>query len=204
MARFVEGLRQANGLVAGITGMRWLRFLVFNALGAALWVGTWVSVGYFAGQHITTIYNAITRYSLYAAIAAVVLIAAWVVYRIRKHRRTLADAATRAAAKRDTAAQPQSPAQPEATAEREAAAKQQAAVQPEATAEREAATQPEAAAGTQAAAGQASGVGHGRDGPAERDGLGDRQGMAAGENGCGDRVARRGQGLTGPQDSERS
>ena len=49
IARFIEGLRQANGIIAGITGMHWLRFLAFNALGAALWVGTWVSVGYFAG-----------------------------------------------------------------------------------------------------------------------------------------------------------
>src|SRR4029077_9146145 len=89
VARFIEGLRQANGIIAGITHMHWLRFVAFNALGAALWVGTWVSVGYFAGQHITTIYNAITRYSLYAAIAAVVLIAAWVVYRLRKHRMSL-------------------------------------------------------------------------------------------------------------------
>ena len=38
-ARFVEGLRQANGIIAGITGMHWLRFLIFNAIGAALWVG---------------------------------------------------------------------------------------------------------------------------------------------------------------------
>ncbi len=45
-ARFVEGLRQANGIIAGITGMHWLRFLIFNAIGAALWVGTWVSLGY--------------------------------------------------------------------------------------------------------------------------------------------------------------
>ena len=39
VARFIEVLRQVNGLVAGISGMRWRRFLVFNALGAALWVG---------------------------------------------------------------------------------------------------------------------------------------------------------------------
>src|SRR6266487_2433156 len=38
VARFIEGLRQANGIIAGTTGMRWLRFLAFNALGAALWV----------------------------------------------------------------------------------------------------------------------------------------------------------------------
>jgi membrane protein DedA with SNARE-associated domain len=87
VARFIEGLRQANGIIAGISGMRWLKFLACNALGAALWVGTWVSVGYFAGQHITAIYNAITNYSLYAAIAAAVLIAAWIVFRLRKRRR---------------------------------------------------------------------------------------------------------------------
>jgi len=37
IARFVEGLRQANGIIAGITGMRWRRFLAFNVLGAAVW-----------------------------------------------------------------------------------------------------------------------------------------------------------------------
>jgi membrane protein DedA with SNARE-associated domain len=90
IARFVEGLRQANGIIAGITEMHWLRFVAFNALGAALWVGTWVSIGYFAGQHITGIYNAITMYSLYVAIAAVVLIAAWIGYRLRKRHKARA------------------------------------------------------------------------------------------------------------------
>jgi membrane protein DedA with SNARE-associated domain len=73
-ARFVEGLRQANGIIAGITGMHWLRFLIFNAIGAALWVGTWVSLGYLAGNHITTIYHYITLYSYYVLIALAVLL----------------------------------------------------------------------------------------------------------------------------------
>lgn len=98
VARFIEGLRQANGLIAGISGMRWLKFLACNALGAALWVGTWVSVGYFAGQHITTIYDAITRYSLYAAIAAVVLIAGWLLLHLRTRRRARSTAAATATA----------------------------------------------------------------------------------------------------------
>ena len=88
IARFIEGLRQANGIIAGLAEMHWLRFVAFNALGAALWVGTWVSVGYFAGQHITAIYDDITRYSLYAAIAAVVLIAAWIAFHLRKRHRS--------------------------------------------------------------------------------------------------------------------
>jgi membrane protein DedA with SNARE-associated domain len=86
-ARFIEGLRQANGIVAGITGMHWKRFIPFNALGAALWVGLWVSVGYLAGNHITTIYDQITRYSLYVLIAVVVAVVALVGWRVRKHLR---------------------------------------------------------------------------------------------------------------------
>jgi membrane protein DedA with SNARE-associated domain len=91
VARFIEGLRQANGIIAGISGLRWLRFLVFNALGAALWVGTWVSLGYLAGNHIGAIYGYITRYSYYALIAAVVLLAGYITRHVLRHRRRAAD-----------------------------------------------------------------------------------------------------------------
>ena len=67
--------------------MHWLRFLAYNALGAALWVGTWVSIGYFAGQHINAIYSVITRYSLYVAIAAVVVIVALIARHVMRKRR---------------------------------------------------------------------------------------------------------------------
>ena len=92
-ARFVEGLRQANGIIAGITGMHWLRFLAFNALGAALWVGTWVSLGYFAGSHITTIYHYITLYSYYVLIALVVLLVGYIAWHLRRRRRRRTPAA---------------------------------------------------------------------------------------------------------------
>ena len=97
IARFIEGLRQANGIIAGITKMHWLRFIAYNALGAALWVGTWVSIGYFAGQHINTIYGVITRYSLYVAIAAVVVIVALIARHVVRKRRL----AVRPAGRRD-------------------------------------------------------------------------------------------------------
>ena len=78
VARFIEGLRQANGIIAGISGMHWAKFLVFNAIGAALWVAVWVSVGYFSGSHIDSIYNTAARYSTYLAIAAGIVVLAWV------------------------------------------------------------------------------------------------------------------------------
>lgn len=90
VARFIEGLRQANGIIAGISGMHWRRFLVFNALGAALWVGTWVSLGYLAGNHISTIYHYITQYSLYALIVLAVLLLAFIIRHVMRRRRRAA------------------------------------------------------------------------------------------------------------------
>ena len=86
-ARFIEGLRQANGIVAGTIRMPWPRFLIFNTLGAVLWVGAWASVGYLAGDHITAIYDTVSRYSLYLLIALAVVVAALIIRAaVRRHR----------------------------------------------------------------------------------------------------------------------
>ncbi len=90
VARFIEGLRQANGIIAGTTGMHWARFLFFNAIGAALWVAVWTSIGYFSGSHINAIYNDATRYSTYLAIAFGVLVLAFVLHRVIRARRARA------------------------------------------------------------------------------------------------------------------
>ena len=119
VARFIEVLRQVNGIVAGISGMRWLRFLAFNALGAALWVGTWVSLGYLAGSHIDTIYSRITKYSFYLLIALAVLLAAYIAWRVLRRR-------SRAAPTHEQAGQP-SKRRPSAT---EAASTEPTASQP--------------------------------------------------------------------------
>ena len=87
IARFVEGLRQANGIIAGITKMRWLTFLGFNALGAALWVGLWVSVGGLAGAHIRTLYPLVVRYEAYLGIVIGLLIVAVIIRALLRRRR---------------------------------------------------------------------------------------------------------------------
>lgn len=91
VARFVEGLRQANGIVAGTAGMHWARFLFFNVIGAALWVAVWASIGYFSGNNINTIYNDATRYSTYLAVAVGVLVLLLIVRHLMRRRRRQAD-----------------------------------------------------------------------------------------------------------------
>lgn len=85
IARFVEGLRQANGIIAGLSAMRWGKFLIFNVIGAAIWVALWSAAGYFGGNHI----SAFLRYqaSFAAAVGAAILI--FIIYKVisRKKRK---------------------------------------------------------------------------------------------------------------------
>ena len=87
IARFIVGLRELNGIICGVSGMNLVTFLTYNVGGAAAWVGTWVSLGYFAGNHIEAIYAGVSRYALYAVIAAVVLLAVWIAMRVRRRRK---------------------------------------------------------------------------------------------------------------------
>jgi membrane protein DedA with SNARE-associated domain len=86
VARFVEGLRQLNGIVAGVSGMPWPRFVLFNAIGAAAWVGVWSTAGYLAGNHLAAITATIHRYQLWAIAAAVLAVTAYLLLRRRRRR----------------------------------------------------------------------------------------------------------------------
>lgn len=85
IARFIEGLRQLNGVLAGISVMTWPRFLAFNALGAALWVVVWASIGYLAGNNIGVISAQIGRIELVALVALVIAGGVWALRARRKH-----------------------------------------------------------------------------------------------------------------------
>jgi membrane protein DedA with SNARE-associated domain len=56
MARFLDGPRQLNGLVAGMLEMPWWAFTLFNALGALLWVGIWGLGTFFLWEHVGTVH----------------------------------------------------------------------------------------------------------------------------------------------------
>jgi len=47
---FIPGVRHLTALVAGTSKLRPLLFAVFAYTGACLWVGTFISVGYFFGE----------------------------------------------------------------------------------------------------------------------------------------------------------
>lgn len=88
-ARFFSILRQLNGIVAGTLGMHWLRFLTFNSIGAALWVGVWVLGPYYLGEHVKDIERIAHSTGAMGALAIVVIGAiAGAVYWLRRNKKT--------------------------------------------------------------------------------------------------------------------
>jgi membrane protein DedA with SNARE-associated domain len=93
-ARFFNILRQLNGVVAGSLEMDWRRFLVFNALGGALWVVVWTMVGFYLGKHGADIAATVHKLGFFGAIfvliALIVILTFVFVYRIisRSHSDT--------------------------------------------------------------------------------------------------------------------
>ncbi len=51
-ARFFDVSRQLNAVASGIAGMPWRRFLVYNAVGGALWVCLWGILTYQLGERV--------------------------------------------------------------------------------------------------------------------------------------------------------
>ncbi|WP_426504115.1 DedA family protein [Dactylosporangium sp. McL0621] len=52
VARFIDGLRQTNGIIAGATALPWRQYAPRDAAGGLLWTVLWVGVGAVAGDNI--------------------------------------------------------------------------------------------------------------------------------------------------------
>ncbi|RQO31091.1 alkaline phosphatase [Taibaiella sp. KBW10] len=51
MARFLPVVRTFAPIVAGVVGMNYKKFMLYNVIGAVIWVGVLVTVGYFLGRN---------------------------------------------------------------------------------------------------------------------------------------------------------
>jgi len=97
VARFIDGLRQLNGVIAGIMEMPWRTFLIYNAIGAALWVGWWTTIAYLLGTHIVAIIDQAHHYKWWAIGAVVVALGLYIWLHMRHIRRRRARVAAAAA-----------------------------------------------------------------------------------------------------------
>ena len=77
-ARFVFGMRIIAGPLAGALHMPWRKFLLFNFLGALVWVTVISGAGYLFGRHWEHLEQNVKRFDLLAAVCLVlILVVLW-------------------------------------------------------------------------------------------------------------------------------
>jgi membrane protein DedA with SNARE-associated domain len=82
--RFIAILRSTVAWVAGLTRMRWWRFLFWNAAGGIVWATAVGLAAYYGGKALA---DAIARYGLYAGVLiAVGIVVGWLGLRFARRR----------------------------------------------------------------------------------------------------------------------
>jgi membrane protein DedA with SNARE-associated domain len=75
--RFVFGMRILAGPLAGVLKMPWKKFLLFNFLGAVVWVSAIASVGYFFNSRWDWMMEEIDDLQVIIAVLALIVGLAW-------------------------------------------------------------------------------------------------------------------------------
>jgi undecaprenyl-diphosphatase len=81
LARFFSGLRIFGALVAGISRMHWGTFILYNALGGAVWATAVVLVGYFLGSSLGLVERWLGRVSILLIGLLLLAIVLYLIYR---------------------------------------------------------------------------------------------------------------------------
>jgi membrane protein DedA with SNARE-associated domain len=79
-ARFFDGLRQLNGIVAGMLEMPWRAFMPVNLLGAILWSGFWGLGTYFLDREIGRIHSGFRQVEPWVAALSLVNFLTLIIY----------------------------------------------------------------------------------------------------------------------------
>jgi membrane protein DedA with SNARE-associated domain len=92
-APWVPGLAVITPPLAGMSGMRWRRFLALDALGAFIWATVFALLGFIFGPQITVAVNAAIRLGAWFALAGGVALGLWLGWKFAQRHwllRTLA------------------------------------------------------------------------------------------------------------------
>lgn len=101
IGRFIAVLRAWAAFLAGVNHMHWRTFLIYNAAGGIVWATIFGTFGFVAGRFFHDNFAQVERLATTVGwfgkglIVAAVL-AVFIVFRVRKHKRARAPAGTKA------------------------------------------------------------------------------------------------------------
>jgi LPXTG-motif cell wall-anchored protein len=87
VARFFDGTRQLNGIMAGTLEMPWWRFTFWNLLGAVIWVSVWGLGAWWLDREIGTVAAVMERIEPWVIVLLIAALLAGAVYLLRRRRK---------------------------------------------------------------------------------------------------------------------
>ncbi len=87
VSKFVPGLSTAAQPLAGIFRMRYSRFLIFDTLGAVIWVGAFFGLGYAFSGELERIMAAATRLGVWLLYLLITVFVGWIGYKYFRRQR---------------------------------------------------------------------------------------------------------------------
>jgi membrane protein DedA with SNARE-associated domain len=84
---FVPGVRHLTAFAAGMSAVEAPQFGLFAYSGGCVWVGTFLALGYFLGERWQVVEHNIEHYFTAVTVAAVILVAAYLAWRLLRARR---------------------------------------------------------------------------------------------------------------------
>jgi membrane protein DedA with SNARE-associated domain/rhodanese-related sulfurtransferase len=89
-AKFIPGLSILASPLAGATGMNWIRFALYSALGAAVWVSTGLGVGMLLRPQIEQLLPGLQRVGSAAVVLLAGVLMAYIAYKWYRRRQFFA------------------------------------------------------------------------------------------------------------------
>jgi membrane protein DedA with SNARE-associated domain len=89
VAKFLPGLSTIAPPLAGIVGLSRASFLVLDIMGALLWAGTWITLGYLSSDALAPLLDLGARVGHWGLAAGAVALAGYVVVKFVRRRRFL-------------------------------------------------------------------------------------------------------------------
>jgi membrane protein DedA with SNARE-associated domain len=88
-AKFVPGLNTAAPPVAGMFGMKLWRFLLFDTMGAILWAGSFIGLGWLFSDQLELVARYAERFGLWLIVLLGVGLAVYILMKLRERREFL-------------------------------------------------------------------------------------------------------------------
>jgi membrane protein DedA with SNARE-associated domain len=89
VAKFVPGLNAVSAPLAAISGLSFSRFILFDTLGALIWILSYTALGYIFSRQLTQVGDYAARMGAWVALLAAGLLGAWIFWKFEQRRRFL-------------------------------------------------------------------------------------------------------------------